>query len=130
MTTIHVSPDSNLSEILQTVQPSTRILLEKGIYREKVQISVPEIELIGAGAEDTIIVYNDFAKKLDERGAEYNTFRTWTMAVTAPHVCLKNLTVENDALSPETKGQEVALTVYADDFSAENCRFISTQDTV
>ena len=31
---------------------------------------------------------------------------------------MEDLTVENDALFPETKGQEVALTVYADDFSS------------
>lgn len=130
METIHVTPDDSLQKILQNVQPGTKILLGEGIYREKIEISVPEIELIGAGAENTVIVYNDFAKKLDARGVEYNTFRTFTMAVTAPHVRLKDLTVENDALSPETKGQEVALTVYANDFSAENCRFISTQDTV
>ncbi len=130
METIHVTPGDSLQKILAAVQPGTRIHLAKGIYREKIQISTPGIELVGAGAEDTIIVYNDFAKKLDAHGVEYNTFRTWTMAVTAPGVRLKNLTVQNDALSPKTKGQEVALTVYADDFSAENCRLISTQDTL
>ena len=36
----------------------------------------------------------------------------------------------NDALHPETKGQEVALTVYADDFHMKNCRLTSTQDTL
>lgn len=130
MTIIHAAPGDNLSEILQTVQPNTRIFLEKGIYREKLEISVPDIELVGADANNTIIIYNDFAKKLDDAGQEYVTFRTYTMAVTAPRVTLKNLTIENDALFPETKGQEVALTVYADGFFAENCRFISTQDTI
>lgn len=130
METIRITPENSLQKTLETAQPGTRILLAKGVYREKIQISIPEVELIGAGAEDTIIIYNDFAKKLDEQGVEYNTFRTWTMAVTAPHIRLKNLTVENDALSPKTKGQEVALTVCADDFSAENCRFVSTQDTL
>lgn len=130
METIYVTPDGSLQKALQKAQPGTRISLAKGTYREKIEISVPDIELVGAGAEDTIIIYNDFAKKLDPNGVEYNTFRTYTMAVMAPRVHLKNLTVENDALSPETKGQEVALTVYADDFSAEGCRFVSTQDTV
>ncbi len=130
MEIIYITPKDSLQKALQNARPGTRISLAKGIYREKIEISVPDIELVGAGAEDTVIIYNDFAKKLDEHGVEYVTFRTYTMAVTAPHVHLKNLTVQNDALSPQTKGQEVALTVYADDFSAENCRFISTQDTV
>lgn len=130
MTTIHVTPEDSLSEILRSAPPGARILLEKGIYREKIEISVPGLELEGSGQDDTIISYNDFAKKLDEQGREYVTFRTWTVAVTAPHVRLRNLTVENDALSPETKGQEVALSVCADDFEAEGCSFLSTQDTV
>ena len=40
------------------------------------------------------------------------------------------LAVVNDALAPETKGQEVALTVYGDSFLMENCRLTSTQDTL
>ena len=43
---------------------------------------------------------------------------------------MEDLSVVNDALRPETKGQEVALTVYADDFHMRNCRLTSTQDTL
>lgn len=130
METIRVTPKDKLSEILKNLRPFTRLILDRGVYKEKLEITVPDIEIIGAGKEDTVISYGDYAKKLDESGREYNTFRTYTMAVTAPNVTLKNLTVENDSLFPEEKGQEVALTVYADGFSAEDCRFVSTQDTV
>lgn len=130
MTEIHISPKDKLSEILKTVSPKTRIILAKGVYREKIEIAVPDIELVGESAKDTVIVYDDYARKIDENGLEYVTFRTYTMAILAPRVTLKNLTVENDALQPETKGQEVALTVYADEFLAEDCRFVSTQDTI
>lgn len=130
MNTINVSPKDNLAQILRSVQPNTEILLEKGVYRSKIEINVPNICLTGTNAEDTIIIYDDYAKKPDEIGREYNTFRTYTAAVTAPHVKMKNLTIENDSHFPEEKGQEVALTVYADDFYAENCRFVSTQDTI
>lgn len=130
METIRVTPKDKLSEVIKNAAPFTRIFLENGVYREKIEIRTPNIELVGESAENTVIVFNDYAKKPDEYGREYNTFRTYTMAVTAPNVSLKSLTVENDALFPETKGQEVALTVYADNFSASDCRFISTQDTV
>lgn len=130
MTELHITPEDKLSQILNTARPGTRIFLAKGVYREKIEITVPDIELVGESAEETVIVYDDYAKKIDENGLEYVTFRTYTMAVLAPRVTLKDLTVENDALTPETKGQEVALTVYADGFLAENCRFISTQDTI
>ncbi len=130
MTEIRITPEDKLSEILKTVSPGTRIFLSNGVYREKIEVAVPDIELVGESADKTVIVYDDYAKKIDENGLEYVTFRTYTMAILAPRVTLKNLTVENDALAPETKGQEVALTVYADEFLAVGCRFISTQDTI
>ncbi|MDE6732144.1 MAG: pectin esterase [Oscillospiraceae bacterium] len=130
MTTVNVTPGDSLSEILRSVKPQTQILLSEGTYREKLEISIPDVELVGAGAEKTTIVWDDYAKKPDSQGRELVTFRTYTVAITADNVTLKNLTITNDALSPETKGQEVALTVYGDGFYAENCRFVSTQDTI
>lgn len=130
MTTVKVTPWEKLSEILRGVKPNTRIVLSEGTYREKIEINVPNIEIIGEGADKTVIVWDDYAKKLDPSGKELITFRTYTTAVTADNVTLKKLTVANDSLKPEEKGQEVALTVYGDNFYAEDCRFISTQDTV
>lgn len=127
---ITVSPKEDINEVIRTADPHTRIMLSEGVYRQKLEISVPYIELVGAGTDKTVIVYDDYANKIHDDGKEYNTFRTYTFAVLAPHVSLKNLTVENDSLKPEEKGQEVALTVYADDFHAEDCSFISTQDTI
>lgn len=130
MTTVKVSPGEKLSEILLRVKPDTRIVLSEGTYREKIEINVPNLEIVGEGADKTVIVWDDYAKKPDPAGVELNTFRTYTAAVTADNVTLKNLTVANDSLMPEEKGQEVALTVYGDNFYAEECGFISTQDTV
>ncbi len=127
---VYVTPKNSLNEILRGAFPGTRLILEPGIYREKLEISIPGIEIIGSSAEDTKIVWDDFAKKPDENGVEFNTFRTYTVAVLADGVRFRNLTIENDARFPELKGQEVALTVCADDFEAHNCRFLSTQDTV
>lgn len=130
MKEITAASADDLYEIIRSAAPHTRIILAEGVYRLKLEINVPYLELVGAGADKTVIVYDDYAKKIHADGKEYNTFRTYTVAVTAPHVSFKDLTVENDSLKPEDKGQEVALTVYADDFTAENCRFISTQDTI
>ena len=130
MTVVNVTPKDKLSEVLKNVKPNTRISLSEGIYREKIEISVPDIEITGAGVGKTVIVWDDYAKKLDDRGRELITFRTYTMAVLADNVTLRDLTVENDSKMPEVKGQEVALTVYADSFYAEDCSFLSTQDTV
>lgn len=130
MKEITLFPTDDISEAVKRAGENTRIILSEGVYRQKVEISVPCIELIGANADKTVIVYDDYAKKIHRDGKEYNTFRTYTLAVLAPHVTLRGITVENDSKKPEEKGQEVALTVYADDFRAEDCNFVSTQDTV
>lgn len=127
---ISVDPRNNLQEIFNKAQPGEVIRLAEGDYRIKSAILTPGLTLQGAGAERTRILWNDYAKKLDGRCVEYNTFRTWTLAVCADDVTIRGLSVINDALCPETKGQEVALTVYGDRFTMENCRLRSTQDTL
>lgn len=128
--TIHVTPEDDLQAVFDSAQENAVICFAPGEYRQKTVIRTPGLTLIGAGAEETKIVYDDYALKKDEQGRDYVTFRTYTLAVCAPRVTMKNLSVVNDALHPEIKGQEVALTVYADDFSMEDCRLTSTQDTL
>ena len=78
MENLYLKPNDSLSEALGRVKPHTRIILGEGDYREKIEISVPDIEIIGQGAGKTRIIYDDYAKKLDEQGREYVTFRTYT----------------------------------------------------
>lgn len=130
MKEIYVNPTDRLSDIFSTCEPHTRIILPEGTFHEKLEINTPNLEIIGAGSNKTFIVNGDYAKKIASDGREFNTFRTYTVAVTAPNVTIRNLTVENDARHPEVLGQEVALTVYADNFLAEDAAFISTQDTI
>ena len=127
---ILVTPSDDLQRIFDTAPENSTILLSEGEYRQKTVIRTPGLVVKGAGADKTRIVYNDYAKKRDFLGAEWNTFRTYTLAVCADGVTMKGLTVENDALAPEVLGQEVALSVVADGFRMENCILRSTQDTL
>ena len=127
---INVSPNDNLQQIFDNVPENATVRLEPGEYRQKTVIRTPGLRLIGSGMEETILVWDDFALKTDEQGREYNTFRTWTLAVCADNVHMENLAVINDALHPEIRGQEVALSVVADGFSMDNCLLRSTQDTL
>lgn len=127
---ICVNPADNFQAALDSAGPGGVIQLAPGEYRAKAVVSAPGLTLLGAGAERTRIVWDDYAKKLDSRGVEYNTFRTWTLAVCADGVSMRDLSVVNSALRPEEKGQEVALTVYGDGFTMERCRLTSTQDTL
>ena len=130
MNIITVSPEDCLQTVFDNAPENARIHLLPGIYREKVVIRTRGLKIVGSGADQTILVWDDYAKKRDRLGAEWNTFRTYTLAVCADNVYMSDLAVENDARQPEKKGQEVALSVIADGFSMENCLLRSTQDTL
>ena len=129
MTTYFATPNDDLQLLLNNAEPYSTVKLSKGCYRQKLEIDVEGITIEGA-ADGSVITFGDYAKKLDERGVEYNTFRTYTVAVCANNVTLKNLTVRNDSGNSPLNGQEVALTVYGDNFTADNCRLLSEQDTL
>lgn len=125
-----VRPGDHIQAALNSAAPGNAIRFAPGVYREKLMIRTPGLRLLGEGAEKTILVYDDYANKLDAQGREYNTFRTWTAAVCADDVGMSGLSIINDALDPARKGQEVALSVYGDRFHMENCTLRSTQDTL
>ncbi len=127
---IYITPDDRLQAVFDQAEPGTVIHLSAGVYRQKAVIRTPKLTLLGAGADKTKLAFDDYAKKTDAQGFAYITFRTYTLAVCADGVTLRDLSVVNDALQPEVKGQEVALSVVADAFTAENCVLSSTQDTL
>lgn len=127
---LRIDPSHNLQQVFDSAQPGQTIQLAEGDYRIKSAIFTPGLTICGAGADRTRILWGDYAKKLDSRGVEFNTFRTWTLAVCADNVTMRDLSIANDSLHPEEKGQEVALTVYGDGFTMERCRLTSTQDTL
>ena len=125
---VHVGED--LQDAFDRAEPGAVIHLAAGVYRQKTVLRTPDVTLLGEGADKTAIVWDDYANKIHADGKEYNTFRTWTLAVCADGVTMRDLAIVNDALHPEAKGQEVALTVYGDRFAMEDCVLRSTQDTL
>ncbi len=130
MNDCHARPGDDLQAVLDAAPEHATIHLAAGVYRQKLLLTRPGLTLVGAGSGKTVLIWDDYAKKLDARGREYNTFRTWTLAVCADGVTMRGLSVVNDALRPEEKGQEVALSVYGDRFAMEDCVLSSTQDTL
>ena len=116
--------------MLENAHEGDVITLPEGIFRCKCKISTFHLTIRGAGMNKTKIIWDDYANKIAEDGKEFNTFRTWTTAVVSDHVTMEDLCIVNDARNPEIKGQEVALTVYGDDFHMNRCRLVSTQDTL
>lgn len=127
---INAAPGDDLQKIFDSAPENAVIRLGAGEYRQKAVIRTPGLQLIGEGMDRTVLVWDDYALKIDESGREYNTFRTWTIAVCADDVQIEDLAIVNDALHPEIKGQEVALSVVADNFSMKNSLLRSTQDTL
>lgn len=127
---IFVTPDDNLQRVFDAAPEGSVIYLSAGIYRQKTVIRTPGLTIIGQGPDKTVLVFRDYARKRDPAGFAYLTFRSYTLAVCADGVTLRELAVVNDALHPETLGQEVALSVVADGFLMEKCRLSSTQDTL
>ena len=127
---LRVTPADDLQKVFDSAGEDAVIFLGEGTYRQKTMIRTRGLTLVGAGQDKTVIVWDDHALKLDEQGREYNTFRTYTMAVCADGVTMRDLSIVNDALHPEKKGQEVALSVVADGFAMECCTLLSTQDTL
>ena len=125
-----VRPGEDVQAVLDRAEPGSRICFEAGIYRQKLMLKTPGLSLDGAGADATVLLWGDYANKLDAQGRAFNTFRTWTLAVCADDVQMRRLSVVNDALDPAVKGQEVALSVYGDRFFMEDCVLRSTQDTL
>ena len=125
-----IHPNDDLQTIFDSADQGDTLELAAGEYRVKATVRTPNLTIRGAGRDDTIIIWDDYAKKPDEHGVELNTFRTWTLAVCADNVTMEDLSIVNSAGSPEKLGQEVALTVYGDGFTMRRCRLTSTQDTL
>lgn len=108
-----------------------RIMVESGIYEEKVFIRKENIEIIGEDPDTTIFCYGDGARKMKEdNSGEYGTFNTAVLLFAGKNILMKNITVENTAGPGSVAGQALSVYVAADRCSFYNCRFLGYQDTI
>lgn len=107
-----------------------RILVRAGLYREKLRIMVPGLEISGEGADTTRIVWDDCASRLLPGGEPMGTFNSCTVYVGASGVTLRGLSIDNDAGDGRIAGQAVALYADADLLLVEGCRLSARQDTL
>lgn len=107
----------------------TKIIVKPGTYREKITIPATKsaISLIGENAENTILVYGDFASKQNEEGKNIGTTGSSSIFIFSDDFSAKNITFQNDA---GPVGQAVAVLTTGDRLSFENCRFLGFQDTL
>lgn len=111
-----------------------KILIKKGVYREKLVIPTWKtgIHLIGESRDSTIITNADYSGKpfpgTDWMGRDkFNTFTSYTVLLAGDDCRLGNITIENTA---GQVGQAVALHVEGDRCIVSNCRLLGNQDTL
>lgn len=80
MREVFARPGDNLQRLFDSAPEGALVHIAAGTYRQKLKIRVPGLTIQGEGAENTAIIWDDYAKNPDEAGREYNTFRTWTAA--------------------------------------------------
>ncbi|XP_074264398.1 putative pectinesterase 53 [Silene latifolia] len=111
------------------------ISIGRGTYREKVVIpaTMSYIKLKGAGADDTVIEWDDTADRSVQGGQPLGTYASATFAVNSPYFIAKNITFKNSAPLPPSGAlgkQGVALRISADKAAFIGCKFIGSQDTL
>jgi pectinesterase len=106
------------------------IAVGPGVYFEKLAVWRPDVTIVGAGPDATIVRFNDCAMRPLPSGEPMRTFNSATLYVGAPGFEALDLSVENCAGDGRVVGQAVALYVDADRAAFRNCRFLARQDTI
>ena len=137
---------SSIKEALAGVVDETAaitLVLEEGVYREKVVIDRRNVTLVGAGKTKTRITYDDAASTVRD-DIVLGTFASATLTVSADHFIAEHITIANDFDYPshtylveknpgKVKGlQAVAFrtTDAADHTVLRDCAFLGYQDTL
>lgn len=120
----------SLSKALNIATEGSVIILNEGIYQEKVKITTPNIIIKGVNKNNVIITNSDYALKIHQDGKEYNTFRTYTVLINADNVTIENITIENPSGDGRLVGQAVALATLGHNIHINNCLLKAHQDTL
>ncbi len=104
----------------------------KGVYREKLVVTRPNLTLLGEGElrEDVVLVYGDGAADVMPEGDKRGTFRTASVRIDTHDFTARHLTIQNDAGYGAEVGQALALYVDGDRNYFEDCALLGHQDTL
>ncbi len=105
----------------------TRILIRKGVYKEKLVVPNTKDGVQLYGEDGVTITYDDFASKPNVFGENKGTSGSSSVYIYGPNFLAENITFEN---SSGPVGQAVACFVGADRAVFRRCRFLGFQDTL
>lgn len=116
--------------INETAEKSSIIQLEAKKYIEKVFIKRDALRILGAGADESIISFDDYADKIHDDGRDYGTFRSYTAYFGCERLYAENFTIENTAGDGSKVGQAVAAYIDCRYAYFKNVHFKAFQDTI
>ena len=122
---------SSISDAIASIKsgPET-VYIKNGTYHERIEITTPEITLIGEDMDKTIITYDYYANMIMDDGSKRGTFRSYTVLINTHHFTAKNLTIENSSGFGDSVGQAIALYTEGDMNQYFNCKLLGHQDTL
>ncbi|MGN1423783.1 MAG: pectinesterase family protein [Oscillospiraceae bacterium] len=121
---------TSISEAVSAAAPGDIIYVKPGVYKERVEIRVPDITLEGESPENTILECGFYARMTNDNGEKLGTFRSYTMLANADGFTCRNMTISNSAGFGREVGQAVAVYAEGDCILFENCRILGHQDTL
>jgi pectate lyase/pectin methylesterase-like acyl-CoA thioesterase/fibronectin type 3 domain-containing protein len=122
---VNAVPASNTERVIISIAPGT--------YKEKLVVTSPYITLVGAGMDETVITYGDYAgttATTGQTGHTGNTFLSQTVDVKADYFQAFNLTIENSSTPRSKVAQAVALSLKSDMVVLDGVRLKGYQDTL
>lgn len=105
----------------------TRILVKKGIYKEKLIVPNTKDGVQLYGEDGAVITYDDYASKQNVFGENKGTSGSSSVYIFGPNFLAENITFENTS---GPVGQAVACQIGADRVVFRRCRFLGFQDTL
>ena len=125
-----IFPTDSINKIMGKMSENDTLILNDGIYNEKVYVTNNNITIKAKNANKVIIQNNDYYHKIMSDNNECNTFRTYTVYIGGNNVHLEGIHIKNTSTPSKIYGQAVALHVDGDFFKCDNCTIESAQDTL
>ena len=128
-------------QYLERVDAATPKIIEiaEGLYTEKLEITLPNLTIRGAGADKTTIEWDSIYGQVDAGGFAHTTDSTATVAIreSAVNCIIENVTISNYWNSQERMNaaglaieRGLALLVQSDRFIMKDSRLLGIQDTL
>lgn len=106
------------------------IFIKKGVYKERLVLDTRKdfVTMTGESAENTILTFDNHARKILPNGDTINTWNSASFFIYADNFTARNLTFQNNA--GFDSGQAVAVFAFGNRLAFSHCNFKGFQDVL